>query len=129
MPPFLPGDEGETDDSHLASMNCANYGGSSRQPAAMKHDRQQGMARLAVHDSGAQMPRYSALGWPMTYRSGSSSRASREWPQSRRSRLELAVGPAAARIARQWPAQHLVKSGHGRAGLDIDLIDLSVPAV
>ena len=66
----------------------------------------------------------------MTYRSGSDSRVGRrEWPQSRRSRLELAVVPAAVRIARQWTAEQLVRSRQARAGADADLVDSAVLAV
>lgn len=68
----------------------------------------------------------------MTYMSGGSTRVvSRAWPQSRRSRLELTIAPAAVRIARHWTAEQL---GHGDlAGpgdlVDDDLVDSAVLAV
>src|SRR5579859_357688 len=71
--------------------------------------------------------RFSALEWPMTDRSGRSSRASpREWPQVRRSRLELAVVPAAVRIARVWTAEQLGRPTQGYERADADVIDSAV---
>src|SRR6266568_5074948 len=58
----------------------------------------------------------------MTYRSANSTGvAPREWPESRRSRLELAVVPAAVRIARYWTADQLAGTGPGPGPADPDL--------
>ena len=66
----------------------------------------------------------------MTYRSDNSTGlASREWPESRRSRLELAVAPAAVRIARHWTAGQLAGTGPGPGRADADLVDSAVLAV
>src|SRR6266702_2445949 len=66
----------------------------------------------------------------MTYRSANSTGlAAREWPESRRSRLELAVVPAAVRIARYWTADQLAGTGPGPGPADPDLVDSAVLAV
>src|SRR6266702_2831581 len=66
----------------------------------------------------------------MTYRSANSTGlAAREWPESRRSRLELAVVPAAVRIARHWTAGQLAGTGPGPGRADADLVDSAVLAV
>ncbi len=66
----------------------------------------------------------------MTYRSANSTGvAPREWPESRRSRLELAVVPAAVRIARYWTADQLAGTGPGPGPADPDLVDSAVLAV
>ena len=66
----------------------------------------------------------------MTYRSANGTGvAPREWPDSRRSRLELAVVPAAVRIARHWTADQLAGTGPGPGPADADLVDSAVLAV
>jgi hypothetical protein len=50
----------------------------------------------------------------------------RAWPQSHRSRLELAIAPSAVRMARQWTADQLARSRPPRSS---DLIDSAVLAV
>lgn len=60
--------------------------------------------------------------------SGSSDVAARAWTESRRSRLELAVVPAAVRIARLWTADQLAPAGQA-APASADLIDSAVLAV
>src|ERR1039457_2340416 len=66
----------------------------------------------------------------MTYpSSGSADVAARAWTGSRRSRLELAVVPAAVRIARLWTADQLAAAGPAPGPADADLIDAAVLAV
>jgi hypothetical protein len=66
----------------------------------------------------------------MTYpSSGSADAAARTWAESRRSRLELAVFPAAVRIARLWTIDLLSASGPAHGPADADLIDSAVLAV
>jgi hypothetical protein len=60
---------------------------------------------------------------------GSSDVAARAWTQSRRSRLELAVVPAAVRIARLWTADQLAPAGQAPGPASADLIDSAVLAV
>lgn len=66
----------------------------------------------------------------MTYpSSGSADIAARAWTESRRSRLELAVVPAAVRIARLWTADQLSAAGPAPGPPSADLIDSAVLAV
>jgi hypothetical protein len=58
---------------------------------------------------------------------GSAGVTARARPERQCSRLELAVVPAAVRIARHWTADQLAGTGHGPCGSD--LIDSAVLAV
>ena len=61
--------------------------------------------------------------------SGSSDVAARAWTESRRSRLELAVVPAAVRTARLWTADQLAPAGQAPGPASADIIDSAVLAV
>ena len=61
--------------------------------------------------------------------SGSADVVARAWTESRRSRLELAVVPAAVRIARLWTVDQLSAAGPAPGPADADLIDSAVLAV